>query len=89
MRLRANAIEFIFDKELARHRAFDVRQVRGRRCQHELQWMKQAHFDITQSARPRAQSGFADVAAQHVRHRHVGQRLFEGARDRIFDQTFA
>ena len=32
---------------------------------------------------------FADIAAQHIGHRDFGQRLFEGARNRIFDQTLA
>ena len=70
MRLRANAVELVFYKELARHRAFNISEVRGRRRQHKFQRMKQAHLDSLQGAGARAHRGLADISAQHVGHRN-------------------
>ena len=89
MHLCANAVELVFDKELIRHRAFDVCEIRCRRREHELQRMKEAHLDIVQSAIARAHRCFAEIAAQHVRHRDLRERLLECAGNRVFYQTFA
>ena len=51
--------------------------------------MKQAHLDIVQSAIARAHRCFAEITAQHVRHRDLRERLLECAGDRVFYQTFA
>ena len=71
MSLRANAVELVFDKEFAGHGAGDISEISSRRRQHRLQWMKQAHLDAVQGTGARAHRCFADVAAQHIGHRHV------------------
>src|SRR5215471_14971408 len=51
--------------------------------------MKQAHFNRLQRPGPRVHRGLADVAAQHIGHRYIRERLPEGPRNCVFNQAFA
>jgi len=87
MRLRANAVKFVFNKELGRHSAGDVCKIGCGRGQHEFDRVKQAHAYVGQIVRPRAHGRFANVTKQHINLRHAREWLGESARDRVLDQT--
>src|SRR5882672_5504626 len=78
MRLRADAIEFVLDKELVGHCPRDVSEVSGWSRKHELDWMKQPHAYVLKIVSARPHSGFADVTEQHVYLGHSCERALEG-----------
>src|SRR5882672_10917906 len=87
MRLSANAVKFVFNKELVRHCARDVRKIYCGRGQHKFDRVKQTHAYVLQIVCPRAHSRFSNVTQQHIDLRHTLEWLCESARDRVFDQT--
>src|SRR5258705_1059428 len=89
MGLSANPVKFVFHKKLRRHRARNVGKISGRCGEHELDWMKESHANITDVRRPRTYCGLSYIAQQHVGVGHVWQRLVKGASDSIFDETFS
>src|SRR5882724_1348108 len=85
--LRADTIKFVFNKELCRHGACYICKIGCRRGQHELDWVKQAHVNVSKFVGPGADAGFSDVAQKHVDLRHALERLRESASYSVLDQT--
>ena len=66
VRLRSYPVKLVFNQELSGHGAGDIGQVSSRRRQHEFDWMKQTHADVSQICRSCPDCSLANVTEKHV-----------------------
>ena len=89
MHLRADAVVFVLDDVRRREPLLDLRELQDGRGEHHADRQEMGERRLSERPVLRAQSSLADVAGQHVRAPDLFAIAFEGARDRLFEETFA